>query len=75
MDTTIKTGAGGLRASATECECKIEAGLGSVQRGDLLDGDEVMRELKAMSKARRTAASKKPEYHDYATPDIQVNSR
>ena len=38
-----------------EVERKIEAGLASARRGDLFDGDEVMRELKAMSKARRTA--------------------
>jgi antitoxin ParD1/3/4 len=42
-----------------EVERKIEAGLASARRGDLLDGDDVMRELKAMSKARRTASGKK----------------
>jgi antitoxin ParD1/3/4 len=42
-----------------EVERKIEAGLASARRGDLFDGDEVMRELKAMSKARRTATGKK----------------
>ena len=42
-----------------EVERKIEAGLASARRGNLFDGDEVMRELKAMSKARRTASGKK----------------
>jgi antitoxin ParD1/3/4 len=42
-----------------EVERKIEAGLASAGRGDLLDGDDVMRELKAMSKARRMANGKK----------------
>ncbi len=42
-----------------EVERKIEAGLASARRGDLFDGDDVMRELKAMSKARRTASGKK----------------
>ena len=42
-----------------EVERKIEAGLASARRGDLLDGDDVMRELKAMSKARRMANGKK----------------
>jgi len=42
-----------------EVERKIEAGLASARRGDLFDGDDVMYELKAMSKARRTASGKK----------------
>lgn len=42
-----------------EVERKIEAGLASAHRGDLVDGDEVMRELKAMSIARRAANRKK----------------
>ncbi len=42
-----------------EVERKIEAGLASARRGDLFDGDDVVRELKAMSKARRTASGKK----------------
>ena len=42
-----------------EVERKIEAGLASARRGELLDGDAVLRELKAMSKARRTAATGK----------------
>jgi antitoxin ParD1/3/4 len=42
-----------------EVERKIEAGLASARRGDLFDGDDVMRELKAMSKARRAASGKK----------------
>ncbi len=42
-----------------EVERKIEAGLASARRGDLFDGDDVMGELKAMSKARRTASVKK----------------
>ena len=42
-----------------EVERKIEAGLASARRGDLFEGDDVMRELKAMSKARRTASGKK----------------
>ncbi|HSR09651.1 MAG TPA: type II toxin-antitoxin system ParD family antitoxin [Bryobacteraceae bacterium] len=42
-----------------EVERKIEAGLASARRGDLFDGDDVMREVKAMSKARRTASGKK----------------
>ena len=37
-----------------ELERKIEAGLASPRRGDLLDGDAVLRERKAISKARRT---------------------
>ena len=36
-----------------EVERKIEAALASARRGDLIEGDEVMLELKAMSKARR----------------------
>jgi antitoxin ParD1/3/4 len=42
-----------------QVERKIEAGLASARRGDLFDGDDVMYELKAMSKARRTASGKK----------------
>ena len=42
-----------------EVERKIEAGLASARRGDLFDGEQVMRELKAMSKARRTASGKR----------------
>jgi len=42
-----------------EVERKIEAGLASARRGELFDGDDVMRELKARSKARRTASGKK----------------
>ena len=42
-----------------EVERKIEAGLASARRGDLFDGDDVMYELKAVSKARRTASGKK----------------
>jgi antitoxin ParD1/3/4 len=42
-----------------EVERKIEAGLASARRGELFEGEDVMRELKAMSKARRTASRKK----------------
>jgi antitoxin ParD1/3/4 len=42
-----------------EVERKIEQGLASARRGDLLDGGAVMRELRAMSKARRPATAKK----------------
>jgi antitoxin ParD1/3/4 len=42
-----------------EVERKIEAGLASTRRGELFEGEDVMRELKAMSKARRTASRKK----------------
>ena len=42
-----------------EVERKIEAGLASARRGDLFEGDDVMREVKALSKARRMASGKK----------------
>ncbi len=42
-------------AALREVERKIEDGLESARRGDLLDGDAVMRELGQMSKARRDA--------------------
>jgi len=37
-----------------EIERKIEAGLASVRRGDLIEGDDVMFELRAMSKRKKT---------------------
>ena len=42
-----------------EVERKIEQGLASARRGELTDGADVMRELRAMSRARRTATGKK----------------
>jgi len=40
-----------------EVERKIEAGLASVRRGDLLDGDVVMRELRELSSKERSAGN------------------
>ena len=42
-----------------EVERKIEQGLASARRGDLIDGQEVMRELRATSRHRRAATAKK----------------
>ncbi len=42
-------------AALREVARKIEDGLASARRGDLLDGDAVMRELEGLSKARRAA--------------------
>jgi antitoxin ParD1/3/4 len=42
-----------------EVERKIEQGLASARRGDVIEGAEVMRELRALSKARRAATAKK----------------
>ncbi len=38
-----------------ELERKIEAGLESARRGDLYDGEAALREIRALSSARRTA--------------------
>lgn len=42
-----------------EVERKIEQGLVSARRGVLFDGDDVLRELRATSKARRATTGKK----------------
>jgi len=40
-----------------DVERKIEAGLASARRGELLDGDVVMRELRGLSAKRRPAGN------------------
>ena len=40
-----------------EVERKIEAGLASARRGDSLDGDAVMRELRRLSTERRSTGN------------------
>ena len=42
-----------------EVERKIEQGLASARRGELIDGEDVMRELRAISRVRRAATGKK----------------